>query len=143
MASGDCKITIGTLTWDFSEFTPELTWGIQKNIEYFQFPGSSDKILLDLLNNEETLALSLKISTSDVTAQLNSGSSAGASLRSFILTLRDVGSDPSDPSSLTTALWHTFGTFTIGIKSAQLHQAPGEANLYTLDIQFLVQSGPV
>lgn len=143
MASGDCKISIGALTWDFSEFTPDMTWSISKNIEYFRFPGSSDKIILDLLDNEETLNLSLKISTSDPTAQLNTGSSAGASLRSFMTTLRDTGSDPSDSSSLTTALWHTFGTYTIGIRGAQLHQASGENNLYTLDVQFLIQSGPV
>lgn len=143
MASGDFKVTVGSLVWDFSSYGPVVNWGYDRNIEYFRFPGTNEKLLLDLLDNEETLSVSFKVVSSDVTSQLNAGSSVTASLRNFMITVRDSGTDPADTATLTTILWHTFGTFTVSIKSASLQQAAGEGYAYILDIKFLIQDGPV
>lgn len=143
MATGDFKITVGSLTWDLSQYGPVINWGYDRNIEYFRFPGSNEKVLLDLLDNEETISASFRIVSSDVTSQLNSGSSPTASLRNFMISVRDSGTDPADVSTLTTILWHTVGTFTVSIKSANLQQLAGEGYAYTLEIKFLIQSGPV
>jgi hypothetical protein len=142
MASGDFKITIGSLVWDFSSYGPTVNWGFERNIEYFRFPGTNEKLVLDLLDNEESITCNLRIVSSNVTTQLNAGSSVGASLRSFMSTVNS-GTDPADAATLTTILWHTFGTFTVSVKSTSLQQIAGEGNAYSLDVKFLVQSGPV
>ena len=143
MASGDFKITIGSVVWDLSSYGPAVSWGYDRNIEYFRFLGTNEKLVLDLLDNEEYITVSFRIPISDVTAQINAGSSATASLRGLMITIRDTGTDPADASTLTTILWHTFGTFTVAIKSANLQQTAGEGIAYSLDLKFLIQSGPV
>lgn len=132
----DCKIVHQGITWDLSEFNPIVTWGLIRNIEYFRFAGTPDKKVLDLLDNEETMTVSLKISTSDITAQLNSGSSPSASLRALIVNIRDntvVGSTSS-------FIWGDFGTFNVVFKNISLVQSPGEGTLYSLDIVMNVES---
>lgn len=142
MTAGDFKITLGTITWDLSSYGPVVNWGYDRNIEYFRFPGVSEPIILDLLDNEQTISASFRIPISDVTTQLNTGSSPTASLRSLITTIRDTGTDPNNVATLSTITWHTFGTFTVSVKSASLQQVAGEGIAYNLEVKFLVGTGP-
>lgn len=144
MATGDCIVTIGegiTMnTWNFSRYGPEVTWSFLRDIVVFNFPGTTDRQILDLLDSEEVLTIDLKIVTEDVAARLNDQCSATASLKSFIDSVVTNGTDVASAPTKFKLTWHNFKEYLGSVKSIQLTQRAGEGDLYSLQIQLMVKS---
>ena len=144
MTTSDCILTQGSTIWDFSQYAPHITWGYVKDVMYFKFPGTPDPKMIDLLDNENTISISIQPFTSLVTTQLNPTSTIDASLRLFLINVKQYGTDPNgNLNTLTTLKWGDFGTFTVCITNVQLTQNSGEGDLYGLEFKMYIVSGPV
>ena len=131
MAVDTLTLTIGGNSYDLKEYNPIASWRLKKEILYFKFPGSSEKIMLDLLENQETISLELRAVASDVTSVI----------RPMIIDIRENGTDPT--SNLTTLLWADIGTMTVSVTDFELTQKAGEGQFYTLSLKFYMSDGPV
>lgn len=131
MAIDDLTLTVGSNVYDLKTFNPVASWRLKKEIMYFRFPGSSEKIMLDLLENQETISLELRAVASDVTTVI----------RPMIIDIRENGTDPT--SNLTTLLWADIGTMTVSVTDFELTQKAGEGQFYTLSLKFYMSDGPV
>ena len=131
MAVDTLTLTIGSNTYDLKTFNPTISWRLKKEIMYFTFPGSADKIMLDLLTNQETISVDLRVVADDVTAVI----------RPMILDIRENGTDPI--SNASTLLWGDMGTLTVSSTDFELTQKAGEGQFYTLSLKFYVAGGPV
>ena len=131
MAVDTLTLTIGSNAYDLKTFGPTISWRLKKEIMYFTFPGSADKIMLDLLTNQETISIDLRVVADDVTTVI----------RPMILDIRENGTDPI--SNSTTLLWGDMGTLTVSSTDFELTQKAGEGQFYTLNLKFYVAGGPV
>lgn len=130
MAVGDCILTVGSNTYNLSDYNPVVSWRLNKTIEYFKFPGSDLKIMLDLFENEENVTLDCKVVVNDVSI-----------ISDMIIDIRENGTDPT--GNLTTLLWSTVGTLTVSVRDVELTQKAGEGTLYNLSIKMYKTEGPV
>lgn len=130
MAITDLTLTVGGNAYDLSKYNPTVSWRLNKTIEYFKFPGSDLKIMLDLLENEETITLDCRVVANDISAIAN-----------MIIDIRSNGTDPT--SNTTTLLWSTVGTMTVSVRDVELRQKAGEGDFYNLSIKFYMTEGPV
>lgn len=131
MAVDTLTLTVGGNSYDLKVYNPAASWRLKKEISYFKFPGSSEKIMLDLLENQELISLELRAVASDVTAVI----------RPMMIDIRENGTDPT--TNLTTLLWGDLGTFTVSVTDFELNQKAGEGQFYTLSIKFFMSDGPV
>lgn len=131
MAVDTLTLTVGSNAYDLKTFNPQVSWRLKKEIMYFTFPGSADKIMLDLLTNQETISVDLRVIAEDVTTVI----------RPMILDIRENGTDPI--SNATTLLWGDMGTLDVSSTDFELTQKAGEGQFYTLSLKFYVAGGPV
>lgn len=129
MATGDLTLTVGGNAYDLSTYNPTVSWRLNKTIEYFKFPGSDLKIMLDLFENEETVTLECKLVASDITATTN-----------MIIDIRENGTDPT--TNATTLAWSTVGTMTVAVRDVELRQKAGEGDFYNLSMKMYKTDGP-
>ena len=130
MAEGDMIFNIGGNVYDLSDYSPTVTWKLRKTIEYFKFPGSPEKIMLDLLENEEHFSVDCRIVASSI-----------SDITDMMIDVRENGTDPQ--TNLTTVAWSTVGTLTISINDMALTQKAGEGTFYNLSIKAMMTEGPV
>ena len=131
MAVDTLTLTVGSNPYNLKTFNPQVSWRLKKDIMYFKFPGSSEKIMLDLLENQESLSLELRAVASDVTTVI----------RPMIIDIRENGTDPT--SNPTTLEWADIGTLTVSVTDFELTQKAGEGQFYTLSLKLYMSDGPV
>ena len=130
MAVGDLTLTVGSNAYDLSDYNPTVSWRLNKTIEYFTFPGSDLKIMLDLFTNEEEMNIDCRIVASDI-----------STISNMIIDIRENGTDPT--GNTTTLLWSTVGTMTVSVRNTELTQKAGEGDLYNLTIKCYKTTGPI
>ena len=131
MAVDTLTLNVGSNSYDLKHYNPVVSWRLKKDIMYFKFPGSSEKIMLDLLENQETFDISLRAVAADVTTVL----------RPMFIDIRENGSDPT--SNLTTVDWGDMGSLTVSVQDVEITQKAGEGVMYSVSLKFYMAEGPI